>query len=1121
MAQSGSCPNLDLSNGAIVHSPIGICSDLDTRRGREDEEGDEEDDEVELAEEVGEEVLMMAEGEVESREQSEREEVRIIQVALLPNEVIRKGDGGGERLEEDREAGAEVGDEEHKMISERTREKEGIENPRLFSLLVEVEKGQEQISDGNEGKEEDEKDENKQEAVTEVREDDGDTGLEGQQVWSTTDDAEHVQDSESGEQLLTDDTDKTEVGTRPTNGELTETTIDVTPVTMGIKEQVNNQDPCQTSTVSDSITPFDTTGTKEAVANRTDRLTGEKKDTDEKDDFESESVNNNMTRQQKDCIEAKVEDEEANEFTSDDVLDTNQTVETPDFVPSEKQSQTEGGVEETRMEGINKREQVGVNTQTVMDGKGQSTEGDGRTGDNAIRESMGEEEHRGRVDLTQEEKIENQAMVDLQEPLQDQVEDAPLDEVEDASLDQVEDAPLDQVEDAPLDQVEDAPLDQVEDAPLDQVEDAPLDQVEDAPLDQVEDAPLDQVEEALELEEGGEVEPDNSGGGVTSDENVSTTEEQERPSQLLKEGGTDWGERLREQLREQALVEDEKGGGGAEEEEEEEEEMEGGVEMMEEPVTVLDDEIEEIEDSPRSGHEEQKPATITASSEDTTVQAKDGETKDGENQELQGETLEPGKEKDERQKDGKGELEKDKKQKDEKGEVEKDEKGEVEKDKKQKDEKGEVEKDEKQDDEKGELEKDERGEVEKDEKGEVEMDERGEVEKDINGRVKGLKQAMENGILCPESQPVRKEEWGTATRVLSSRRKDNDWIKPVQPEEERAAEMKPWRNELRPVKKEVWLKKETSAEEKEDWIKELKSVIKHESLPKKRDEQVKKKRVVLMEDGHSYIPQREEVMEEKREEVKLISHRRMGNSTTPQDQDYKISLYAKAGSDGESIGNCPFSQRLFMILWLKGVIFNVTTVDLKRKPADLQDLAPGTNPPFMTFNGEVKVDVNKIEEFLEEKLVPPRYPRLAPRHPEANTAGIDVFAKFSAYIKNPRKDTNDVLEKALLKSLRRLDDFLRTPLPEEIDADASEDLPESSRSFLDGSELTLADCNLLPKLHILKVVAKKYRGFEIPAEMTGVWRYLNCAYQREEFTSTCPAEREIHFAYLDVVKQIK
>ena len=61
------------------------------------------------------------------------------------------------------------------------------------------------------------------------------------------------------------------------------------------------------------------------------------------------------------------------------------------------------------------------------------------------------------------------------------------------------------------------------------------------------------------------------------------------------------------------------------------------------------------------------------------------------------------------------------------------------------------------------------------------------------------------------------------------------------------------------------------------------------------------------------------------------------------------------------------------------------------------------------------------------------------------------------------------LEKALLKSLRHLDEFLRTPLSDEIDADAEGDLPESTRSFLDGPELSLADCNLLPKLHILKV----------------------------------------------------
>uniref|UniRef100_A0A673VK91 Chloride intracellular channel protein 5-like n=1 Tax=Salmo trutta TaxID=8032 RepID=A0A673VK91_SALTR len=113
-----------------------------------------------------------------------------------------------------------------------------------------------------------------------------------------------------------------------------------------------------------------------------------------------------------------------------------------------------------------------------------------------------------------------------------------------------------------------------------------------------------------------------------------------------------------------------------------------------------------------------------------------------------------------------------------------------------------------------------------------------------------------------------------------------------------------------------------------------------------------------------------------------------------------------AGSDGESIGNCPFSQRLFMILWLKGVVFNVTTVDLKRKPADLHNLAPGTHPPFLTFNGEVKTDINKIEEFLEDVLAPPKYPKLAAKQRESNTAGNNIFAKFSAYIKNTKPEAN-------------------------------------------------------------------------------------------------------------------
>ncbi|KAK2856477.1 hypothetical protein Q5P01_005212 [Channa striata] len=233
-----------------------------------------------------------------------------------------------------------------------------------------------------------------------------------------------------------------------------------------------------------------------------------------------------------------------------------------------------------------------------------------------------------------------------------------------------------------------------------------------------------------------------------------------------------------------------------------------------------------------------------------------------------------------------------------------------------------------------------------------------------------------------------------------------------------------------------------------------------------------------------------------------------------------ISLFVKAGSDGESIGNCPFSQRLFMILWLKGVVFNVTTVDLKRKPADLRNLAPGTHPPFLTYNGEVKTDINKIEEFLEETLCPPKYPKLAAKQRESNTAGNDIFAKFSAYIKNTKPEANAALEKGLSRALQKLDDYLNSALPDEIDANSMEDEKSSNRCFLDGNELTLADCNLLPKLHIVKVVAKRYRNYDIPSDMTGVWRYLKNAYTRDEFTNTCAADAEIETAYKDVARRL-
>ncbi|XP_043828197.1 chloride intracellular channel protein 1-like [Dromiciops gliroides] len=192
-----------------------------------------------------------------------------------------------------------------------------------------------------------------------------------------------------------------------------------------------------------------------------------------------------------------------------------------------------------------------------------------------------------------------------------------------------------------------------------------------------------------------------------------------------------------------------------------------------------------------------------------------------------------------------------------------------------------------------------------------------------------------------------------------------------------------------------------------------------------------------------------------------------------------------------------------------------------RRIKTVQQLFTGGQLPFLLDGNELHMDTNKIEEFRGEVLSAPRCPKLTAKNPESSIAGLDVFTKFSAYIRNSNPALNANLEKGLLKALKILDNDLTSPLPEEVDETITEDGDVSHKRFLDGDELTLVDCNLLPKLHIVQVVCKKYWGFSIPEEFQEVQRYLCNAYAREEFASPCPDAEEIELAYELIAKALQ
>ncbi|CAH1229810.1 chloride intracellular channel protein 4-like isoform X1 [Branchiostoma lanceolatum] len=226
-------------------------------------------------------------------------------------------------------------------------------------------------------------------------------------------------------------------------------------------------------------------------------------------------------------------------------------------------------------------------------------------------------------------------------------------------------------------------------------------------------------------------------------------------------------------------------------------------------------------------------------------------------------------------------------------------------------------------------------------------------------------------------------------------------------------------------------------------------------------------------------------------------------------EEPKIELFVKAASDGTSLGDCVFCQRVFMILCLKKIKFSVTTVDMTKKHLFKALPSLGTKIPFLMIDGEEPItDVTEMANYLEKRLAPPMYPKLEPNNPEAAMAGTEIFQKFSKFIKNSSQADEERLQRALYISLVQLNEFLIRRLPDEIDDDTDENSP-SERKFLDGDQLTHPDCNLLPKLHHVRVATKALKGFEIPQDLTGLWRYLNSAYETEEFKKTLYPDEEV------------
>lgn len=131
------------------------------------------------------------------------------------------------------------------------------------------------------------------------------------------------------------------------------------------------------------------------------------------------------------------------------------------------------------------------------------------------------------------------------------------------------------------------------------------------------------------------------------------------------------------------------------------------------------------------------------------------------------------------------------------------------------------------------------------------------------------------------------------------------------------------------------------------------------------------------------------------------------------------------------------------------------------------------------------MDTEEIMQYLDANFPEPdlRY-----SNAEAHTVCLDVFSKFSFFIKNV-SHTPDLL----LKEFSFMDNYLE----------------RTGNKFMCGDEMTHLDCNVLPKLQHIRVASKAFQDFDIPDYLSALWRYLGNAYEDDTFKKTCPSDQEI------------
>jgi RNA polymerase-associated protein len=187
---------------------------------------------------------------------------------------------------------------------------------------------------------------------------------------------------------------------------------------------------------------------------------------------------------------------------------------------------------------------------------------------------------------------------------------------------------------------------------------------------------------------------------------------------------------------------------------------------------------------------------------------------------------------------------------------------------------------------------------------------------------------------------------------------------------------------------------------------------------------------------------------------------------------------------------CPFSQRCRIVLYEKGMDFQIIDVDLYNKPEDLAVMNPYNRTPVLVERDLILYESNIINEYIDDRFP---HPQLMPADPVMRARARLFLFRFE----NELFANVDAIEGGTQKQAEKARQIIRDNLTQIAPVFVKQ-------KYMLGEDFSMLDVAIAPLLWRLD-----FYGIQLPKQAAPLMKYAERLFSRPAFIDALTASEKV------------